>query len=591
MTYSEGMPRLVPLLAAAALLLAAGPGHGGEPVATAPQRSAWFGDLQVHTMYSLNAFLERNLRTTPDDAYRYAKGEAIPHPRGGEVKLSGPPLDFLAVTDHADHIGAALSVADLANDSPWGYPVSETVRQAVKRLIGSGRLEEVRRHGWRRTVEAAERHNEPGRFTTFIGFEWAFQRRGNLHRHVIFAGADVPALPFGPRASRGPEDLWDWLDRQRAQGIEALAIPHNMDKSRGQAFPEIGLEGTASRTSAEQRLRNEPVVEIIQEKGASETHPLLSPHDEWADFQTFRYYDGRESPVGDYYREGLGRGLAIERRIGVNPYRFGAVGGSDSKLGAGAFDETRFFKTHLEPHDRGSAYPEGQGGWEGYRTHRIASHGSAGLTGLWAEENTRAALFRALRRRETYATSGPRLRVRFFGGVGLARRIGRSRDPAAAGYVHGVPMGGVLAGPAGSAPDFFVSALRDPRSGRLQRAQIVKGWLEGGETRERVFDVACSDGLQPGLVSHRCPDNGARVDLADCSTSRDKGAEALRTVWTDPDFDTGQPAFYYVRVLENPGCRWSTWDAVRVGVTPNPVLPPIIQERAWTSPIWYAPAP
>lgn len=243
--------------------------------------------------------------------------------------------------------------------------------------------------------------------------------------------------------------MWDWLDRQREQGIEALAIPHNMDKSRGQAFPETAWKGRPLRAFAEQRLRNEPVVEIIQEKGASETHPLLSPDDEWADFQTFRYYDGRESPVGDYYREGLGRGLAIERRIGVNPYRFGAVGGSDSKLGAGAFDETR----------------------------------------------------------------------------------------------------------------------------------------------ERVFDVACSDGLQPDLVSHRCPDNGARVDLADCSTSRDKGAEALRTVWTDPDFDTGQPAFYYVWVLENPSCRWSTWDVVRVGVEPNPVLPPVIQERAWTSPIWYAPAP
>ena len=231
-----------------------------------------------------------------------------------------------------------------------------------------------------------------------------------------------------------------------------------------------------------------------------------------------------------------------------------------------------------------------KGGWEGYRTPHVASHGSAGLTGLWAEENTRAALFRALRRRETFATSGPRLRVRFFGGFGLARRIGRSRDPAAAGYLHGVPMGGVLAGP-GRAPDFFVSAMRDPRSGRLQRAQIVKGWLEGGEARERVFDVACSDGLDPDPASHRCPDNGARVDLADCSTSRDKGAEVLRTVWTDPDFDAGQPAFYYVRVLENPSCRWSTWDAVRVGVTPNPVLPPVIQERAWTSPIWYAPAP
>lgn len=323
------------------------------------------------------------------------------------MKLSGPPLDFLAVTDHADYIGAALPVADLANDRPPGYPVSETVLQAVRRLVRSGRLEEVRRDGWRRTVEAAERHNDPGRFTTFIGYEWALRIPGSrLHHHVIFAGADVPVLPFGPRRSRGPEDLWAWLDRWREQGIEALAIPHNMDRSKGQGFPETDGKGRPiDRTFAQKCLRNESVVEIIQEKGASETHPTLSPSDEWADFQTFRYYDGRESRVGDYYREGLGRGLAIERRIGVNPYRFGAVGGSDSKLGAGAFDEARFFKTRLAPHERGAASPEEHGGWEGYRTPHI---GSAGLTGLWAEENTRAALFRALRRRETFATAGPR---------------------------------------------------------------------------------------------------------------------------------------------------------------------------------------
>ena len=542
-------------------------------------------------MYSLNSFLRRNHRATPDDAYRYAKGDAIPHPRGGQVKLSGPPLDFLAVTDHADFMGAALPVLHLANDSPRGYPVSEAVRRAVARLVESGRLQEVRRRAWRRTVEAAERHNEPGRFTTFIGYEWAFHLHGsNLHRHVVFGSAAVPALPLGPRYSRGPGDLWDWLDRQRGQGIEALAIPHNMDKSRGLAFPETDWKARPiDQAFAEKRLRNEPVVEIVQEKGVSETHPLFSPNDAWADFQTFRYYDGRESPVGDYYRQGLKRGLAIERRIGVNPYRFGAVGGSDSKLGAGAFDEADFFKTRLEPHERGSAYPEEQGGWGGYRTPHVATHGSAGLTGLWAEENTRAALFRALRRRETFATSGPRLRVRFFGGFGLAQGIGQSRDPVAAGYAHGVPMGGVLTGAAGSAPDFFVWAMRDPRSGRLQRAQIVKGWLEDGEARERVFDVVCSDGLEPDPDSHRCPDNGARVDLADCSVSRDRGAVELRTVWTDPDFDAGQPGFYYVRVLENPSCRWSTWDAVRAGIEPNPVLPPVIQERAWSSPVWYAP--
>ena len=592
---AKGMVRPFLRIAAIALPLAAGAGHGGEPVAPPPQRSAWFGDLHVHTMYSFDAFLGKNLRNTPDDAYRYAKGEAIPHPRGGQVELSGPPLDFLAVTDHAEFMGAALALIDIANRGPQGYPVIEAARRAMGRLVRSSRMEEVTRDAWQRTIEAAERHNEPGKFTSFIGYEYTATPRVVLHRNVIFESADVPALPFSAEDSTNPEDLWSWLDRQRAMGIEALAIPHSMDRSKASrgptAFPETTWENQPiDRAFAEKRMRNEPVVEIIQEKGASETHPLLSPHDEWAGFQLFRRYNGTPPPVGDYWRKGLNLGLVFERRIGVNPYRLGAAGGSDSHLGAGSFDESDFFKT-AGPQGRGSVYPDALGGWEGYRTRHIASHGTAGLTGIWAEENTRTALFQALRRRETFATSGPRLRVRFFGGFGLARRIGQSQDPVATGYTYGVPMGGVLTGAAGAAPSFLVWAMRDPLSGRLQRAQIVKGWLEGGEPRERVFDVACSDGLEPAAQSRRCPDNGARVDPADCSVSRDRGSVELRTVWTDPDFDATEPAWYYVRVLENPSCRWSTWDAVRAGIEPNPVLPPVVQERAWSSPVWFVPDP
>ena len=570
---------------AAVLLLLVGQGSA------APRRSAYFGDLHVHTMYSLDAFMMKSLRTTPDDAYRFAKGEAIAHPRGGRLQLSGPPLDFLAVTDHAEFLGAALAARGAAAPGAEGFPVPPAVRRGLLRLFKSHRMEAVMREAWRRTVEAAERHNAPGKFTALLAYEYTSQLGGNLHRNVIFKGAEAPGLPFSAKHSPDPEDLWDWLDRQRRNGIETLAIPHSMDKSDGLAFSQATWKGALiDRTFAEKRRRNEPVAEIIQEKGSSETHPLLSPNDEWADFQIFRHYDGRENFMGGYWREGLNAGLLIERRIGVNPYRLGAVGGSDSHLGAGAFEEANFFKTANTPQDRGAAHSPEQGGWEGFQTPRIASHGTAGLTGVWAEGNTRAALFDALRRRETFATSGPRLQVRLFAGFGLAERLREGGDPVAVGYASGTHMGGVLAEAAGQAPSFFLWALRDPRSGRLQRIQIIKGWLRDGEVRERVFDVACSDGLKPDSKRHRCPDNGAGVNLADCSVTPGKGAAELSALWTDPSFDAAERSYYYARALENPSCRWSTWDAVRVGVQPNPVLPPTIQERAWSSPIWYAPA-
>ena len=453
--------------------------------------------------------------------------------------------------------------------------------------------------GWRKIVEAAERHDDPGRFTALIGYEYSLSPGvRHLHRNVIFRGSEVPEWPFSARDSTNPADLWAWLDGLRARGIEAMGIPHNMNQSDGLAFPETTWLGEPIDAAfAAARMRNEPVVELTQKKGTSETHPSLSPNDEWAGFEIVRYYRNKaenKDPItifkGGYLRDALLTGLEMEERDGFNPYRLGVVAASDGHVSAGSHEEDRFFTNRANtPESRGSAYGPDQDSWDGFWTPRQATHGAAGLAGVWADENSRAAIYDAMRRRESFATSGPRIRVRLFGGFGLDTDVAQAPDPIAAAYRHGVPMGGELANSAGRAPSFLVIALRDPASGWLQRAQMIKGWIEDGETRERVFDVACSDGLTPDPDTHRCGDNGARVNLADCSVSRDKGATQLRTVWTDPDFDAGQRAFYYVRVLENPSCRWSTWDALRLGIPPNPDLAATIQERAWSSSIWYAP--
>jgi hypothetical protein len=353
------------------------------------------------------------------------------------------------------------------------------------------------------------------------------------------------------------------------------------------------------RVFAEKRMRNEPVAEISQQKGTSETHPSLSPNDEWADFQIVQYYLNKEEskdPItvfkGGYWRDALNAGLEIAGRLGVNPFELGAIGSSDSHLAAAPYEEDRYFTGGRNtPQSRGSAYTKEQGSWDGNFTGRQATHGTGGLAGVWAEENTRTSIFDALHRRETFATSGPRIRVRFFGGFGLEEHVsgGGAGDHVASAYAHGVAMGSVLPAKASGAPSFLVWALRDPNAGWLDRAQVVKGWMKNGAATEQVFDVACSDGLAPDKGTHRCPDNGARVDLSDCSVSRDKGDVELRTVWTDPDFDPKERAYYYVRVLENPSCRWSTWDAIRLGIERNPDLAPVQQERAWSSPIWYTP--
>jgi hypothetical protein len=608
-----------------------------------PARNVYFGDLHVHTTYSFDAFAFGTV-ATPDDAYRYAQGERIRHPGGFDVQLR-QPLDFYAVTDHAMFLGAAKAAADTST-ALSGYPFSEVLhglndpenlditsvprrieafsgllpRMAV--AVHEGRLDgemvlEIARSAWRDIVDAADLHYAPGRFTTFAAYEYTSSTddRGNLHRNVIFRSSEeLPEVPFSRFHSQNPEGLWDWMDALRERGIESLAIPHNSNGSNGQMFKLVDWAGNPLDDAyAEQRSRNEPLVEITQVKGTSETHPTLSDTDEWAGFEITPYRVATmlpSAPPGSYVRDALRRGLAIEAGGVVNPYRFGFVGASDTHTGAISDDESDYFaKIGLldsTAQFRGSVpmsfvqatltkmvasdlVIEVDG--RSYQNSASPTYGASGVTGVWAEENTRESIYDAFRRKETFASSGPRIPVRFFVGSALDASMLDAANMAEQAYAAGgAPMGADWFAGSSAAPRFLVWAARDPASAPLQRLQIVKGWEEGGETFERVIDVACSDGLQVDLDTGRCPDNGARVSLEDCSITRDVGNAELSALWVDPGFDPDQRAFYYVRVLENPTCRWSTWDALRAGVEPRPDLPRTIQERAWSSPIQIRPA-
>jgi hypothetical protein len=586
-------------------------------------RNAYFGDLHVHTMLSFDAYIF-NVRRTPDDAYRFARGEAIGHASGYTVRLAGGPLDFVAVTDHSEYMGAIREAAN--PESPLSRlpivqglfsPEPAQIAKAFATIVQAnheGTLPKefsdpaVASRAWTEVQDSAARNNQPGRFTTFVGYEYTSAPDGrNLHRNVIFRTAKVPALPFTAVMDRDPEALWRNMDGWRARGIEALAIPHNSNGSDGLMFDTVRLNGQPmDRAYSDLRMRNEPLAEISQIKGTSETHPSLSPNDEWANFEIMESYIGSPKPVtkfaGGYVRRALEDGILMREKQGFNPFKFGFISSSDTHNAApGSVEEVNYFskvgRSDGTPELRGSVPPNGAKTWDtpagpnpGGNLARFQSWGASGLAGVWAEENSREAIYAALRRKETFATSGPRIRVRFFGGYDFPADLTERPDTVRQAYAHGVPMGGDLLASRGRAPKFLVWAVRDPSSGYLQRAQIVKGWIENGVARERVFDVACSDGLKLDRGSWRCPGNGATVDLKTCRPDRFKGDVELRTTWTDPTFDPKQRAFYYVRVLENPSCRWSTWDALRNGTPPNPKLQPTIMERAWSSPIWYEPA-
>jgi hypothetical protein len=586
-----------------------------------------FGDTHMHTALSLDAGAA-GCRLGPREAYRFAKGEEVVSSTGQRVKLARP-LDFLAVTDHTDSMGLITDLlagkpemlADAQGRRWYDMIQSGKVLEAATELIfaaGQGTLPPAMRYDpgstpyrttWNAIVRAAEEANDPGHFTAIIGFEWTSMPGGNnLHRNVLFRdGSDKASQiePFNtqsPFGSENPRDLWKWMAAYEAKtGGSVLAIPHNGNLSNGRMFPmvEPGTSKPIDREYAEQRQKWERLAEVTQSKGDGETHPLLSPNDEFANFERWDKANLQMSEAKtpamlefEYARAALANGLKAEARLGVNPYKFGMVGSTDSHTGLSTSDEENYF-------GKAPPYEPSPNRWN----HPFTVNPALGLTmtswelmasgyaGVWATENTREAIFDAMKRRETYATTGPRMVVRFFGGWDFTAADAESRTPAFAGYRKGVPMGGELSdAPAGASLTFLVGALKDPIGANLDRVQIVKGWIDSArKTHERIYDVAVSGGRTIGADGRCAQSVGSTVDGKKATWTNTIGAPELIAVWKDPEFDPAQAAFYYARVLEIPTPRWTAYDAVHFGKAMPDHVPVTTVERAYTSPIWYTP--
>jgi hypothetical protein len=633
-------------LLVAAALCAAGSSFAGDapysPYAGATHATnVYWGDTHVHSSWSPDAGGSGNRKIGPDEAYRFARGETIPGHAGQPVALRRP-LDFLVLADHSE----ALGLFPLLQERDPSLLATENGKRWAA-LLEKGRWGEVgldfalglatgrnpfgtpeakariARTIWDRVVANAERYNQPGVFTAFIGYEWSSMPEGaNLHRVVIFRdGADRAGqvVPFSSVDSEDPEDLWRYLaDYEAKTGGNALAIPHNSNLSAGRMFELADFRGgPMTRAYAQARRRWEPVVEVTQIKGDSEAAPRLSPGDEFADFGTWdggrgMAPDGKHEDwmyEGEYVRPALGNGLALGRSLGTNPFELGMIGSTDSHTGLATADDDDFWGkfSSNEPPVR-----ELEGNWAGFdvapdselgKRMRSLSSGdlpdqsatwslvASGYAAVWARENTREAIFDAIERRETYATTGPRISVRFFGGWSFSGADAHAPDLARTGYAKGVPMGATLGPrPEGGAPGFLVAALRDPEGANLDRLQVIKLWIDaGGKRQERIFDVAASGGRAIGADGRCRVPVGSTVDVARATWTNTIGAAQLATFWRDPDFDPERPALYYVRVLQIPTPHWTIYDAVRLGSELPERAPRTIQERAYTSPIWYTP--
>jgi len=624
-----------------ALLFAAlvGPAVASDAPPTAPPKDVsyspypeqdhpnqvFFGDTHLHTSYSTDAGLFGN-SLGPDAAYRFAKGQTVVSSTGLNARLARP-FDFLVVSDHAENLGLAPMIEESNEDllkSEWGKKIHDLFKAGKKgdayAMWGAGvsaRKDPLANQTglvktmWQRIIGAAEQHNQPGYFTAFIGYEWTSTPDGNnLHRNVIFRGGKQGAeqvVPMSVYDSDDPEDLWQWMaDFEKNTGDRVLAIAHNGNVSNGLMFDDVTLTSKKplDRDYAERRMKWEPIYEVTQIKGDGESHPSLSPNDEFADFEIWDKgsFSAAKDPgmiEKEYAREAFKRGLAYEAKLGVNPFKFGLIGSTDSHTSLSTTREDNYFGkvSAVEPTSNPIRFEEMITGYlpdpkgRDYAIRHVSGSAS-GLAAVWARENTREALWDAMSRKEVFATTGTRMRVRAFGGFDFDESDLARSDFAKYGYDHGVPMGGDLNNaPTGKAPGFLVRALRDPDGGNLDRVQIVKGWLDkDGKTHERIWDLAVSDNRKIGRDGRCKTPVGNTVDEKSATFTNAIGTPFLAAYWRDPNFDPAQRAFYYVRVIEIPTPRWTTVDAKVFGVDRPENVPVSIQERAYTSPIWYTPA-
>ena len=603
--------RLTPAFASLIFALAGVPGLAQQ---RNPDRNAYFGETHLHTSWSVDAFLFGNHLTGPADALKYAQGQTIKHPLGYDIKIE-TPLDWMGVTDHSEYVGITreantpgTALSKLPDAQPliihdWNSKQEQERAFLYLLKLMSGppnktfMSPEVAGSIWKENVRIADEANKPGKFSAFCSYEWTSNADNrNLHRNIFFRDcAKVPVMPFSALDSWHPEELWAWMDTQRKAGNELLAISHNANLSDGWMYPtdvdSLGRPIDAAWAAA--RDRNERLVEIKQIKGQSETHPLFSPNDEFANYEILSVLLGLPEDagrinnlVGSYGRQALKDGLAMQDTRGFNPYKFGIAAGSDSHNSASPYRQSNYYGGHAAE--------------DGTNAVRMAGHNFAGidvrygnpggLTGAWAEENTRASIWDAMYRKETFGVSGPHIKVRFFGGWAFAADTLKAKDWVKRSYAGGVPMGGDLPPPKSKAPTFVVWAVKDPTSGNLDRIQIIKGWTKNGQSFEKVYDAAWSGARKPDRWTGRVPALESTVDIANATYRNSVGSAELKTVWTDPDFDPGLHAFYYARVLEIQTPRWTTIQAKELGIPPPDVVPTTVQERAWSSPIWYTPS-
>ncbi len=572
-----------------------------------PLKNAYFGDLHLHTGYSMDAFA-MSTRTTPEDSYRYAMGQAVDYLGKAQRRLA--PLDFLAVTDHSEYLGVVRETIDPNGPfakSEWHKVMTandpEVSAGAFRKLIGSTVVNKplpefsdpaLLKSAWSKYAAIADQFNKPGRFTTFVGFEWTsapdFQ---NLHRCVLFADKG-PELPFTAFDSLDPEELWRYLEQQRQKGLDVIAVPHNGNASNGLMFSVKDMSGKPiTRDYAERRMANEPLAEIVQGKGQSDTSPSLSPADEFANFELWTTLVGSDrkanSATGSYIRQAYGVGQELQEKLGANPFKYGIEAGTDFHSGISSTEASNYPGSHGNQDSDPKTVITATTSIGGEPPTVV---GSGGLTGVWAEENTRASLFSAMKRKETFGTSGVRIQVRLFAGWNYPKDMTQKSGWVKAAYEGGVPMGGDLPARAGApaGPTFAVHAVKDPNSGNLDRIQIVKISTKNGKSAEKVFDVVWSGDRKPDPKTGKVPAVGNTVDVKTATYANSIGATELVGEWTDPAFDPDASATYFARVLEIPTPRWSTYWAAKLGMPPNPTVAATVQQRAWTSPIWYTPA-